>query len=171
MTTQTLGSYEQREDGTHVLRYDRRLAHPVDRVWRAVTDPSEVVGWWSEADIDLRVGGRVQFRWLNAGRDADQPVATGTVSQLDAPWLVEYDTDVHGRLRFELEPDGDGATRLRFIVERPDDTALDLVRPGWHIHLEHLDVALDGESIDWTTWEADHRPRWDDLRAAYETAG
>jgi uncharacterized protein YndB with AHSA1/START domain len=170
VTTQTLGTHEQREDGTHVLRYERRLAHPVDRVWRAVTEPSEVEGWWAEADIDLRVGGRVQFRWLNTDRK-DDVKATGTVARLDAPWLVEYDTDHHGLLRFELSPDGDAATVLRFTVEREGDEKLDMVLPGWHVHLEHLDAALDGDPIAWATWEADHRPRWDELHAAYAAAG
>ena len=163
MSTSTLGTHEALEDGTHVLRYERRLAHPVDRVWRAVTEPSELVGWWAEADIDLRAGGPVQFRW----RNNDGPVVSGTVVRVDAPWLVEYDTDVHGLLRFELEPDGDAATILRFTVHRSSEK-LDLVLPGWHVHLEHLDAALDGDPVDWPRWDTDHRPRWEALRAEYE---
>jgi uncharacterized protein YndB with AHSA1/START domain len=167
-TTQSLGTHERRDDGTHVLRYERHLRHPVDRVWRAITEPSEVVGWLADADIDLREGGRVQFRWLNTGDGGEQAVATGTVARLDAPWLVEYDTDIHGRLRFELEPEGDAATRLRLTVEHPDlDEHLDSVLPGWHVHLEHLDAALDGEPVDWPRWNTEHRPRWAQLRAEY----
>jgi uncharacterized protein YndB with AHSA1/START domain len=164
--TDALGTHEHRDDGSHVLRYERHLRHPIDRVWRAVTEPSEVAGWWADADIDLREGGRVQFRWLNAGEAG--PVATGTVARLDAPRLVEYDTDVQGHLRFELEPDGDEATRLRFTVEHPDlGEHLDSVLPGWHVHLEHLDAALDGDPVDWPRWDAEHRPRWAQLQAAY----
>ena len=33
------GTLETR-DGRHVLRYERRLAHPVERVWAALTQPS-----------------------------------------------------------------------------------------------------------------------------------
>jgi uncharacterized protein YndB with AHSA1/START domain len=167
-TTHPLGTHEQRDDGTHVLRYERLLHHPIDRVWRAVTEPSQVVGWWGDADIDLRHGGRVQFRWLNSDEDGNQAVATGTVARLEPPRIVEYDTDLHGRLRFELESEGDAATRLRFTVEHPDlGEHLDSVLPGWHIHLEHLDDALDGRPVDWPRWNAEHRPRWTALHEQY----
>ena len=33
-------------------------------VWDALTDPGELAGWFgAEAEIDLRVGGAVRFRW------------------------------------------------------------------------------------------------------------
>jgi uncharacterized protein YndB with AHSA1/START domain len=163
------GIHERRADGTHVLRWERRIPHPVPRVWRAVTEPAELAAWLAEADVDLRPGGRVQLRWQNTGESGERAVATGTVARVDEPRLVEYDTDRHGLLRFELEPDGDGATLLTFTVLRgeTDDAMLDLVRPGWHIHLEHLDAALDGEPVDWARWGELHRPRWQELREGY----
>jgi uncharacterized protein YndB with AHSA1/START domain len=166
-TTHPDSTHERRPDGTHVLRWERRLAHPVDRVWRAVTEPADLVGWLADADVDLRAGGRVQLRWLNSGEAG--AVATGTVALVDPPRLVEYDTDIHGTLRFELAPDGEQATRLTFTVIHPDldDGGLDLVRPGWHVHLEHLEDALDGRPIDWPRWAHEHRPRWEELREQY----
>jgi len=70
------GTLETR-DGRHVLRYERRLAHPIDRVWAAVTEPGELRGWLADAEIDLVAGGQVRLRWLNTDDKGNQAVATG----------------------------------------------------------------------------------------------
>jgi uncharacterized protein YndB with AHSA1/START domain len=165
------GIHEARPDGTHVLRYERRLAHPLDRVWRAVTEPDELRGWLADAQIELRQGGAVHLEWLNTDDEGNQAIADGTVARLDPPRLVEYATDLHGVLRFELAPDGEDATRLTFTVEHPGiGDHLDVVLPGWHIHLEHLADALDGRPVDWARWGDEHRPRWQELHDRYAAA-
>jgi uncharacterized protein YndB with AHSA1/START domain len=160
------GTLETR-DGRHVLRYERRLAHPVERVWAAITRPAELRGWLGDADLDLTPGGRVELRWLNAGDEGEGAVATGTVTALEAPRLLELDTEPHGTLRFELAEDGDG-TALTFTVTTPaPNEQVMLAVAGWHIHLEHLADALDGRPVDWPAWGEEHRPRWDELHASY----
>jgi uncharacterized protein YndB with AHSA1/START domain len=160
------GTLETR-DGRRVLRYERRLAHPIERVWAALTEPAELRGWLAEADVDLVPGGRVQLRWLNSDDEGDTAVASGTITALEPPRAFEVDTDIHGVLRWELAPDG-GATALTFTVttSAPDDQVL-LALSGWHIHLEHLADALDGRPIDWPRWSEEHRPRWDDIHERY----
>ena len=164
------GTLETR-DGRHVLRYERRLAHPVDRVWAALTQPSELRGWLAHADLELVAGGRVQLRWLNTDDQGNSAVANGTITALDPPCLLELDTDPHGLLRWELR-EADGGTALTFIVSvaAPSD-AVDLARAGWHIHLEHLADALDGRPVDWPAWSAEHRPRWEEVHQRYAAAG
>ena len=160
------GTLETR-DGRHVLRYERSLAHPVDRVWAALTEPDEVRTWLAEADLDLVLGGRVRLRWLNSDEEGGGAVATGTVSALDPPHLLELDTEPHGVLRWELRADGD-ATALTLTVTIPaPNEQIALARSGWHIHLEHLADALDGRPVDWPRWSAEHRPRWAELHARY----
>ncbi len=42
------------------IRFDRRLAHPIDRVWMAITDGNRVAAWLEyPTKIDLRIGGNV----------------------------------------------------------------------------------------------------------------
>src|SRR5438309_7660891 len=105
--TSDLGTVQTRDD-SYLLRYERPLAHPIDDVWAALTDPAEMVGWWADADVDLVLGGKVELRWLNTDDEGNAAVARGTITALDPPHLVEYDTDVHGLLRWELaeQPDG-----------------------------------------------------------------
>ena len=110
------GTLEHR-DGTYILRYERHLRHPLDRVWAALTEPEQIGAWLAEADLDLVAGGAVELRWLNAEDDGDRyaAVARGHVTALDPPHLLELDTDVHGVLRWELREEADG-TGLTFMV-------------------------------------------------------
>lgn len=151
--------------GRDVLRYERRLSHPVERVWRAITQPEEIVQWLGEAELEPVEGGTVVLRWLNT---PEQTVARGTVTAFDPPRALELDTDVHGVLRWELEADGD-ACRLTFTAsypERDEETRLSLLA-GWHTHLDHLTDALEGRAQDWPRWMDEQLPRWQEHHDRY----
>jgi uncharacterized protein YndB with AHSA1/START domain len=160
------GTVETR-DGRRVLHFERRLDHPVERVWAALTEPRELEGWLAEADLDLAVGGRVELRWLNTDDEGNRAIATGTVTALEPPRLLEYDTDIHGLMRWELQEEGDGC-RLTFYTAPADPAYTTMALAGWHIHLDHLVEALAGRPVDWATWSRDHRPRRDILHERYE---
>jgi uncharacterized protein YndB with AHSA1/START domain len=162
----TDGTLERR--GAHqVIRFERRIGHPVERVWQALTDPDEIAAWLALAELELVEGGRVVLTWQNTDDEGNTAVARGTVSALDPPRLLEFDTDVHGRLRWELEPDGDG-TALTFTaeIELPKVFETEVIA-GWHIHLDHLEEVLDGGTIDWPNWSTEPRPDWDRIRDRY----
>jgi len=162
----TDGTIERREEH-HVIRFERRLAHPVERVWRAITEPDEIAAWLALAELELEQGGHVVLTWQNTDAEGNTAVARGTVSALDPPRLLELDTDIHGRLRWELEPLGD-RTALTFTaeVELPADFETEVIA-GWHIHLDHLEEVLDGGTIDWPNWDRDHRPDWELIHERY----
>ena len=161
----------ERHGDTQVIRFERRLDHSVERVWRALTEPGEIAAWLALAELDLTDGGRVVLTWQNTDTEGNTAVARGTVSALDPPRLLELDTDIHGRLRWELEPDADG-TLLTFTVEAqlPEEYELKVLA-GWHIHLDHLEHVLDGGTIDWPNWSSEHMPEWERIRASYEASG
>ena len=159
----------QRRGDERVIRFERRLDHPVERVWRALTEPGEIAAWLAVADpLELEEGGRVVLTWQNTDTDGNTSVARGTVSALDPPRLLEFETDVHGTLRWELRPDGDG-TALTFTaeVELPEEHEIEVLA-GWHIHLDHLEHVLDGGTIDWPNWGRDHMPEWQRIHDRYE---
>jgi uncharacterized protein YndB with AHSA1/START domain len=142
------GVLETRADGTAVLRFERRLAHPIERVWEALTRPDELVAWWGEAELELVEGGRFTMRWLNTDDQGNRAVMNATITRVESPRLLEMRGDIHGTLRWELQPDGNG-TVLRF------SSTLDLppeyrtrVLAGWHFHLDALAEALEGGSTD-----------------------
>src|SRR5690606_22633353 len=65
--------------GRWAVRLERHLAHPVDAVWRAVTEPAQLAQWFpTTVELDLVVGGAVRF-----GLPADGP--GGRVLELGPP--------------------------------------------------------------------------------------
>ena len=155
-----------------VIRFERHLNHPVERVWCAITSPAEIVEWLAVAEIDPVPGGRVQLRWLNTDQDGEKAIARGVVTAIEPPHLIEFDTDIHGRLRWELRPSGHNGDAclltLTASVALPTGLRL-IVLAGWHTHLDFLAGALDGHAIDWQNWPRDH---WEDVHSHYvETLG
>jgi uncharacterized protein YndB with AHSA1/START domain len=154
-----------RSDDKVVIRFERRLAHPPERVWEALIDPEQLIAWWGEADVEPTEGGEFTMRWQNTKPDGTRPVMHATITKLREGELLEMEGDLHGTLRFELRPDGDG-TLLTFssTLELPEEQ-----RPGalagWHFHLDALARALDGGSTDLSTPGRE----WEQIEAAYSS--
>jgi len=99
------------------------IAAPPERVFRALSDPIELVKWWGSADTyrveamtaDLRVGGK----WQSKGRGADGHPFTveGEYLEVDPPrklvltWNYDWDRARSTTLTYLLEPTN-GGTRL-----------------------------------------------------------
>ena len=74
-------------DGRPTVRVERRYAHPIEKVWRAVTMPEHLGLWFpSPVEVDLRPGGAIRF-----GAFTGTQGAAGTVEAVDAPQAL----DVH----------------------------------------------------------------------------
>ncbi|MGW1881314.1 SRPBCC domain-containing protein [Streptomyces sp. NPDC001970] len=173
MTTEAIphGTSETREgaDGdTHVLHFVMHLPHPVVNVWVAVATPEGLPQWLAAADLlEPHLDGRVTLRWLNAPAEGEGTVVSGRVTAWDREAVAEYTVELHGRIRFHMEPaPADSlATVLRFTNEftGTDEQRLDNLA-GWHQHFEYLDTALDGRPMDWSGWTPD---RFRQLRDEY----
>jgi uncharacterized protein YndB with AHSA1/START domain len=147
------------------LRYERRLAHPPERVWRALTE-SDSLRHWFPADIvgERATGATVQLPFWPEGAqesletlaeagvdtstlDLDE-VLPGQIRAYEPPRLFELvwgnpegEADV---LRFELEPDVAG-TRLVFTTwpGEPGPMGHAGTAAGWHACLDGLESLLD----------------------------
>jgi uncharacterized protein YndB with AHSA1/START domain len=98
-------------DGRPALVFERRLGHPVERVWQAVTEPSEIKAWFpAEVTVELEPGGAMTFTFP----DGVMPPGSGEVTEHDPPRVFAFTWD-DDAMRFELEPaDGGAACVLRF---------------------------------------------------------
>jgi len=62
------------------IRREVTVAASAKAVWDALTDPGELAAWFgAEAEVDLRVGGAVRFRW------PDGTERRGLVVDVDPP--------------------------------------------------------------------------------------
>jgi uncharacterized protein YndB with AHSA1/START domain len=143
-----------RIEGRPALRFERRYASPVDRVWRAVTDPAEMPAWFpSDVAGERAVGAELVFadeehraRAATAGEPSrdDGPLLTGRVVAYDPPNVFSF-TWGPELLRFELTPDGDG-TVLIFTQLLSHQSVAARNGAGWHQCLAALDELLGAGS-------------------------
>ena len=132
------------------IEFVRTYPHPIERVWRAVSDPAEVAIWFIPPTVwEPRTGGRYRFN--------DDGFA-GIVQAVEPPRLIRFGPHPGGfgvlgdasYFQFELEP-VPGGTRLRYLqhaapgVTDPDEPRADYVSPGrpgslagWHGAFDEL---------------------------------
>lgn len=150
-------------EGRCVLRFERWLAHPPEKVWRALTDPTHLAAWFpAEVAMDPRVGGAV--RWAFPGTDLE--LRDGVVTAYEPPRLLEYEMSTtelpfagagdRRTLRFELRPDPAGCLLVftNGFADRPGAASF---AAGWEGCLAALERDLDGSAAgDVRSWVEAH---------------
>jgi uncharacterized protein YndB with AHSA1/START domain len=141
------------EEGRTVLRMERRLAHPPEKVWRALTEPDHLARWFPfrPSELELRVGGRISFRSTVTGKDV---LVAGLVTELDPPRAFAFTQDARAvleregenLLRFELRPDGDGCL-LVFTHAFHDRPRAAANAAGWTACLDALEAVVAGGPV------------------------
>jgi uncharacterized protein YndB with AHSA1/START domain len=151
-----LGTYCE-HDGRPAVRFERSYPYPVERVWRAVTEPAELVRWFPSAvELEPREGGAVRF-----SGDPYLEGSTGVVLTWDPPHRLAFSWGPD-ELHFTLEAVGAGC-RLTLINVLDDRTTAARNAGGWHVCLAELVKLLDGvpsrgpHSEDTEPWEPVYR--------------
>jgi uncharacterized protein YndB with AHSA1/START domain len=130
-------------DGRSVLRIERRLAHPPEMVWRAITEPRHLSQWFpSDVEMDLRVGGRVRFVF----REGEGPTLEGVIRELNRPNIFVF-TWADSVLRWELRAHETGSV-LVFTQIFDDRVSAASFAAGWSLCLDGLDSVLRGGPVD-----------------------
>ena len=137
------------------INFERRLAHPPEAVWEAITSPDQFSEWyWTKGRIEGWVGGKIEF-WSGPL----QLHVTGLVTAWDPPRLFEHEWNVDPRAEF---PKGERAMIRWELVREEDGTLLKLTHkhltrrtshgfaPGMHAFLDRLEAQLNGAPLpDW----------------------
>ncbi|MBB1245277.1 SRPBCC family protein [Streptomyces durbertensis] len=146
------------EGDRQTLRFERDYRHPRGEVWRAVTDP-ELMGGWFPARVDRADGEPAAGTELTFTFEGDEePPTHGTVLEFDEPSVFAFTWD-GDTIRVELSEDGEdgeGATaggddaegerRCRLTLTASFEGREWAVRnaAGWHICLDLLKATLEG---------------------------
>jgi uncharacterized protein YndB with AHSA1/START domain len=141
------------ERGRTVLRMERRLAHPPEKVWRALTEPAELSRWFpfTATEIDLRIGGTIRF---DLGSNPYLPGAStmdAVITELEPPRLFAFEEPAgevleregDNLLRFELRPDPAGCL-LIFTHAFHDLPAAAANAAGWTVCFDAMAADLAG---------------------------
>lgn len=127
--------------GRAVVHYVRRIGHPQDIVWTAMSDAEHLAMWFpTTIDGERAAGTPLTFRFT----DVDIPPMTGVMRAVDPPSTMEF-TWGDDVVRFELTADGAGATVLTFTVTMAEMGKAARDAAGWHICLDDLAAHLAGE--------------------------
>jgi len=133
---ESLGTLTRQGDRWSLV-FTRRLAHPREKVWRAVTEPEHLAVWYPQEIVgDRRPGAPLRF--VSSG-GASFP---GQMLVFDPPSVMEFSWGTNV-LRIELRQDGPGTVLT--LTDTFDDVgkaARDAA--GWHECLDRLVSDLDG---------------------------
>lgn len=86
----------QLDDGPYELRFERRLGHAQEKVWRAITDPAQLRAWFVEildydrSRLDFAAGAELAFA---PEQGHDLPPGKGRSTRFDPPNLLVYTWD------------------------------------------------------------------------------
>jgi uncharacterized protein YndB with AHSA1/START domain len=150
------GRLEQVDGGWRV-RFTRRLNHPREKVWRALTEPEHLAAWFpTTIDGDRAEGAKLSFVFPHD----EAPPMDGEMLEYRPPEAMEFrwgpDT-----LRFELRPDGSGTELVLLdLLEDKGKAARD--GAGWHVCLDWLSRHLDGVPT-----EREGSDEWKGVHARY----
>ena len=132
--------------GQPTLRFERRLAHPPEKVWRALTDPAELSHWFpQDVEGSFAPGAALRFVFRGPAPSLDGEVVPdfkGEVLEADPPRMLAYrwGEDV---LRWSLTPDGAGCL-LVFTDTLAERGKAARDGAGWHLCLDALVTHLGG---------------------------
>ena len=133
------------------VSFERLLPGPLERVWRHLTEPAMLHGWFGNGSIEPKLGGRVH---LMDGH------IRGVVALWEPPHRLSYTWNVfapgdgpdavsaypQSYLSFTLEPrDGNvllQLTHLPILDRFEKQNAM-----GWHTFLDMLAASLRGETV------------------------
>lgn len=157
------------------VRFQRVLPGPIERVWAYLTEPEKRGKWLASGPMELRVGGKVELRFLHASLSPRvEPTPErfkqfdggcslfGQVTRCEPPQLLSFTWGADGEVTFELSPRGQDVV-LVLTHRRLARTQFVSVASGWHTHLGILEDHLQG---------AEPRPFWSSharMEAEYTT--
>jgi uncharacterized protein YndB with AHSA1/START domain len=130
-------------DGRSVLRMERWLPHPPEKVWRALTESVHLTHWFpSYVEMEPQVGGVVRFVFP----EGEAPPNEGIVEEFDPPRVLAY-TWSEDVLRFELHARGDDCLMI-FTHTFDDRAGAASFASGWKVCLDALERVLSGQPTD-----------------------
>ena len=137
------GAGVRKEGEKWTLVLVRDLRHAPERVWQALTEP-EHLREWAPFDSDRSLGMVGTARLTTVGAPTLH-VTESQVKRADRPNVLEL-TWGGQDIRWELEPQGGGGTRLT-LWHNIDRNFISMGAAGWHICLDVLDRALAGHPV------------------------
>lgn len=144
--TEPHGAVELTDAGP-VVRFERRYAHPREKVWRALTESEHLVQWMPCDMVGERAAGStITLRFHDdvvERHQIEDPDIPGKIDVWEPPEVFQWWWGPD-RLRFELE-EVDGGTVMRFTtwLAPENEEPAHMAASGYHHCLSALTQLLD----------------------------
>lgn len=126
-----------------VLRIERRLAHRPEKVWRALTESSQLHHWFPfDVEMEFTPDGKIRFI------DKENPAefSEGQILVFDPPHRLVYNWG-GDELHWEVQPTAEGSL-LIFQQAIEDRAGAASFASGWQVCLDSLELVLDDKPIN-----------------------
>lgn len=144
-----------------VVRMERVLPGPIERVWQYLTDAEKRSTWFCGGEIEPKVGGRAALVFDHrkisvepipekyAEHVCGNNVTERTVTQYEPPRLLGYTwgdgVADNSEVTFELTPQGEKVLLVLTHRRLPNRDEMVNVSGGWHQHFGILEDRLLGQ--------------------------
>ncbi len=133
----------------HMVRFDRLLPGPVEKVWAALTDTRWLPGWYGSGGIEPQAGGKVE---LMGGHIRGVVTQWAPLQKLAYTWNVfnpgdEVSPYPESYLTVTLAPQ-ESAVALTLEHLPVMERFVKLNAMGWHTYLDMVDAAVRGEAVE-----------------------
>jgi uncharacterized protein YndB with AHSA1/START domain len=144
------GQLSRQTDGYKVV-FDRLLPHPIQKVWKAITDPAQLHYWFTDIEMDFRPGGKITFHFA----DKDHSVSYGEIVKIEEPHFFSW-TWEHELAEWALAEVSDSSTRLVLTYSKFTDDFAVKAPAGFHDLLDQLEQRLNGSDAVHLLGEEEH---------------
>lgn len=133
------------ESDMRALSFERLLAHPPEKVWRALTKPHLIGEWLMQADFETTVG--ATFTMM-----AEWGRVTGTVLAVEPERMLSYTWNGPGltsKVTWLLTPQGNGTLLQLAHTNIPAESKLAYhgAKAGWPRFLKALETLLERQGV------------------------
>lgn len=126
------------------IRIERTFAHPIERVWAALTERDRLAEWIGPGEIELRTGGTIRIVFSGVEPPA---VLESIVDEIEPPRLLQFrfadGVGDDNMVRFELTERGEATHLVLTQIRVPSDRDLADNGAGWHVRIDMLGASLD----------------------------
>ncbi|WP_147918623.1 SRPBCC family protein [Ruania zhangjianzhongii] len=132
-------TFEERDGGFRVV-VERHFPHPIEKVWRAVTEPVHLSQWFpAPVELELTPGGAMRFPGFDGAE------AVGVVDTVQAPGLLVF-TWGSDQFTFTLTAEGDG-TQFTLAHVFDDRAGAASFATGWETCIGGLAALIAGTEM------------------------
>jgi uncharacterized protein YndB with AHSA1/START domain len=141
------------EDKYGTIKFERRLKHPKEIVWEAITDQKEVFRWLPDykGTFNGYKGGTIDLLNVVSGSHV-----TGKVLVFDLYHLFEHEWHIapnqmfpkgepESIIRWDLKQSGKSETLLTVTHSNLTKSTAITFAPGWHAYLDRLEAILNNQ--------------------------